>query len=44
MEEKKKDESKEKKERITVIDEGIDLIDMAGTRGGCCVTPFIAIR
>ena len=44
MEEKKKDESKEKKEGITVIDEGIDMTDMAGTRGGCCNPPYIAIR
>jgi len=44
MEEKKKENSRDEREKIVVLDEGADMTDMAGTRGGCCLSPYVAIR
>ncbi|MGB5157740.1 MAG: hypothetical protein WBN77_09925 [Desulfobacterales bacterium] len=35
---------KESKEEITVLDEGIDLIDMADAYGMCCWGPLTPFR
>ena len=41
MEREKREESKEE---IVVLDEGIDVEDMAGPRGLCCRGPLFAFR
>ncbi|MBA7681089.1 hypothetical protein ES703_89417 [subsurface metagenome] len=41
MEREKREESKEE---IVVLDEGIDVEDMAGPRGICCRGPLTAFR
>ena len=41
MEREKREESKEE---IVVLDEGIDVEDMAGPRGMCCRGPLTAFR
>ena len=41
MEKEKREESKEE---IVVLDEGIDVEDMAGPRGMCCRGPLTAFR
>jgi hypothetical protein len=40
----KGEKREERKEEIVVLDEGIDVKDMAGPRGFCCRGPFIAFR
>ena len=41
MEEEKREE---RKEEIVVLDEGIDVEDMAGPKGYCCRGAFFAFR
>ncbi len=40
----KKEKREERKEEIVVLDEGIDVEDMAGPKGFCCRGAFIPFR
>jgi hypothetical protein len=40
----KEEKREERKEEIVVLDEGIDVENMAGPRGFCCRGAFIAFR
>ena len=44
MEREKRERIEERKEEIVVLDEGIDVEDMAGPKGVCCRGPFFAFR
>jgi|GEM_PF-3257099 len=39
-----REKGEERKEEIIVLDEGIDVEDMAGPKGICCRGPFFAFR
>ena len=40
----KKEKTEERKEEIVVLDEGIDVKDMAGPKGICCRGTFTPFR
>ena len=44
MEREKRNRTEEREENIEVLDEGIDVEDMAGPKGICCRAAFIPIR
>ena len=44
MEREKRERIEEMKEQIVVLDEGIDVEDMADPRAICCRGPMFAIR
>ena len=39
-----REKTEERKEEIIVLDEGIDVEDMAGPKGFCCRGPFFPFR
>jgi len=44
MEREKREKLEEREEQIVVLDEGIDMDDMAGPKGMCCRGPFFPVR
>jgi hypothetical protein len=44
MEREKRERIEERKEELVVLDEGIDVEDMAGPKGHCCSGAFIPLR
>ncbi|UCG63376.1 MAG: hypothetical protein JSW12_11830 [Deltaproteobacteria bacterium] len=44
MEREKRQKLEEREEQIVVLDEGIDVNDMADPRGFCCRGPLFAFR
>ena len=44
MEREKREKLEEREEQIVVLDEGIDVEDMAGPRGFCCRGAFSPFR
>ena len=44
MEREKREKLEEREEQIVVLDEGIDVNDMAGPKAICCRAAFFAFR
>ena len=44
MEMGKRERIDEREENVVVLDEGIDVEEMAGPKGVCCRGPFIPLR
>jgi hypothetical protein len=44
MEREQSEKLEEREEQIVVLDEGMDVEDMAGPRGMCCRGPLTAFR